>query len=155
VADAQQLIRPALGPAVADLRLGGCTFVLPGNALNDNNLTVAFETGTDAASPYSDDVHGTLTVGTQTMKTGTGISTPLPGVGDKAVWGSAAGYPMISALKGDVYCSVTTADDAAKLAIIGGPGNPLPQGTKAQQAQQAQYAKLEGKLCTDLFAVVK
>jgi hypothetical protein len=83
VADAQPLVRPALGPAVADLRLGGCTFVLPGNAVNDNNLTVAFETGTDAASRYSDVVHGTFTVGSQTMKTGTGISTPLAGVGDE------------------------------------------------------------------------
>jgi hypothetical protein len=68
------------------------------------------------------------------------------------MWGSDAGYPTVSALKGDVYCSVSTADDATQLTIIGGPGDPLPQGSKAQQAQ---YAQLEGKLCADLFAVVQ
>ena len=37
------------------------------------------------------------------------------------------------------------------LTIIGGPNNPLPQGS---DAQLAQYAALEGKLCTDLFSLV-
>jgi hypothetical protein len=47
---------------------------------------------------------------------------------------------------------LSTADDATQLTIIGGPGDPLPQGSTAQQSQ---YAQLEGKLCTDLFAVVQ
>jgi hypothetical protein len=152
VADAQQLIRGQLNPAVADLRLGGCTFVLLGKQLADNNLTVAFETGTDAASRYSGDVKGTITIGGSTVSTGSPLTTPLTGVGDKAAWGSDAGYPTISALKGDVYCTVSTADDATQLTIIGRPGDPLPQGSTAQQAQ---YAQREGKLCTDLFAVVQ
>ena len=152
VADAQSLIRAQLSPAVADLRLGGCTFVLPGKQLADNNLTVAFETGTDAASRYSGDVKGTITIGGSTMSTGSPLTNPLTGVGDKAAWGSDAGYPTVSALKGGVYCTVSTADDAIQLTIIGGPGSPLPQGSTAQQAQ---YAQLEGKLCTDLFAVVQ
>jgi hypothetical protein len=152
VADAQQLIRGQLSPAVADLRLGGCTFVLPGKQLADNNLTVAFETGADAASRYSGDVKGTMTIGGSTMSVGSPLTKPLTGVGDKAAWGSDAGYPTISALKGDVYCTVSTADDATQLTIIGGPSDPLPQGSTAQQAQ---YAQLEGKLCTDLFAVVQ
>jgi hypothetical protein len=83
---------------------------------------------------------------------GSPLTKPLTGVGDKAAWGSDVGYPTISALKGDVYCTVSTADDATQLTIIGGPGDPLPQGSAAQQAQ---YAQLEGRLCTDLFAVVQ
>lgn len=152
VADAQQLVRGTLPPAVADLRLGGCTFVLPGQKLADNNLTVAFQTGADASSLYSDGVKGIVSIGGSTMTVGMALTNPLTGVGAKAMWGSDAGYPTVSALKGDVYCSVSTGDDATKLTIIGGPGNPLPHGS---QAQQAQYAQLEGKLCTDLFAVVQ
>ena len=151
VADAQALISATLSAAVPDPRLGGCTFVLPGNALNANNLTVIFVTGSGAAGRYKDDMNGTLTVGGQTLKGGQSLTTPLSGVGDKAVWGSNSGYPTISALKGSVYCSVSTADDATKLTIIGGANTPLPQGT---QAQQAQYAQLEGKLCDDLFGLV-
>jgi hypothetical protein len=151
VADAQALVTSTLSAAVPDERLGGCTFVLPGNALNDNNLTVGFEVGGDAASRYSDDVKGVFSAGGTTVSAAPPVTTPLSGVGDKAVWGADAGYPTVSALKGDTYCTVTPADDATQLTIIGGAGNPLPQGT---QAQQAQYAQLEGKLCTDLFAQV-
>ena len=60
-------------------------------------------------------------------------------------------YPTVSALKGSVYCTVSTADDATKLTIIGGPNTPIPQ---ASQAQRLQYAQLEGKLCNDLFGIV-
>jgi hypothetical protein len=151
VADAQALIRATLGPAVNDPSFGGCTFLLPGNQLDDSNLTVAFQVGSQAASRYQQDVSGTFSVGGSTISTGTGVSTPLSGVGDKAVWGSDAGFPKVSALKGDVYCTVSTTSDATQLTIIGGPGDPLPQGTTAQQAQ---YAQLEGKLCTDLFGIV-
>jgi hypothetical protein len=151
VADAQALIVPKLSAAVGDGRLGGCTFVLPGNAVNDNNLTVGFETGSGAASRYQDDTTGTFSAGDQSVKAGDGVTTPLSGVGDKAVWGATVGYPTISSLKGSVYCTVSTADDATKLTIIGGANNPLPQGT---QAQQLQYAQLEGKLCNDLFGLV-
>jgi hypothetical protein len=150
IADAQALITSKLPAAVPDGRLGGCTFVLPGNQLNDNNLTVIVDQGQDAAGRYTDDTKGVTTIGTATMSTGDALTTPLSGVGDKAVWGAAAGYPTVSALKGDVYCNISTADDATKLTIIGSPNNPLPQGTPAQQAQ---YAQLEGKLCSDLFAL--
>jgi hypothetical protein len=151
VADAQALVTSTLSAAMPDERLGGCTFVLPGNALNDSNLTVGFEVGGDAASRYSDDVKGVFSAGGTTVSAAPPVTTPLSGVGDKAVWGSDAGYPTISALKGEVYCTVSPADDATQLTIIGGANEPLPQGT---QAQQAQYAQLEGKLCTDLFAQV-
>jgi hypothetical protein len=151
VADAQALVTPKLGAAVPDESLGGCTFVLPGNALNDSNLTVAFEADGGAASRYSDDVKGVFSAGGTTVSAAPPVTTPLSGVGDKAVWGSDAGYPTMSALKGSTYCSVSPSDDATQLTIIGGAGDPLPQGTPAQQAQ---YAQLEGKLCTDLFAEV-
>ncbi len=151
VADAQALITSKLSAAVADTRLGGCTFVLPGNKINDNNLTVGFESGSGAAGRYKGDVDGTFSAGGQTVSAGSAETTPLSGIGDKAVWGSNAGYPTISALKGSVYCTVTTADDATQLTIIGSSNNPLPQGT---QAQQLQYAQLEGKLCNDLYEVV-
>lgn len=152
VADAQRLIRTTLSTAVSDSRLGGCTFVLAGNAINDNNLTVALETGAGAADRYDGDVKGTFTAGGATVNTGDGVTTPLNGVGDKAVWGTTVGYPTVSALKGDVYCTVSTADDATQLTLIGAPGNPLPQGTPAEQKQ---YAGLEGALCNDLFALVQ
>lgn len=151
VADAQALIHPTLSAAVADPRLGGCTFVLPGNQLNDNNLTVTFEDDAEASKRYDEDVNGTFSAGGATVSVGPGAHTPLSGVGDKAVWDSTAGYPGVSALKGNVYCSVSTADDATALTIIGAANNPLPQGT---QDQQAQYAQLEGKLCVDLFSLV-
>ena len=151
VADAQALIVPKLSPAVADGRLGGCTFVLPGNQLADNNLTVAFQTGSDADGRYKDDTNGTFTAGGQTVNVGDKLTTPLSGVGDKAVWGATSGYPRMASLKGSVYCAVSTADDATKLAIIGSANTPIPQGS---QAQQLQYAQLEGKLCTDLFGLV-
>jgi hypothetical protein len=152
LADAQALIRTTLPAAVPDGRLGGCTFVLAGNALADNNLTVSFDVGGDAASRYSDDVKGQFSAGNATMSIGPGVTTPLSGVGDKAVWGAVVGYPTVSALKGDVYCSVSTADDATQLTIIGSANNPLPQGSPAQQLQ---YAQLEGKLCDDLFGLVR
>jgi hypothetical protein len=88
--------RPRLRLLVSDPSFGGCTFLLPGNQLDDSSLTVAFQVGSQAASS-------------------------------------------------------TTTSDATQLTIIGGPGSPLPQGTTKQQAQ---YAQLEGKLCTDVFAVV-
>jgi hypothetical protein len=151
VSDAQPLIRPPLSAAVVDDRLGGCTFLLPGNQVADSNLTVGFEVGGDAANRYQGDVTGTFSAGGSTVNTGIKDTNPLPGVGDKAVWGSTAGYPMMSALKGDVYCNVSTTDDATKLTIIGTTNSPLPDST---QAQQLQYAQLEGKLCTDLFSKV-
>jgi hypothetical protein len=151
VADAQALILPKLSAAVADNRLGGCTFVLPGEPINGSNLTVVFETGSGAAGRFKDDTNGTFSAGGQSVNVGDAVTTSLSGVGDKAAWGATAGYPMISALKGSVYCSVSTADDATKLTIVGGANNPLPQGT---QAQQLQYAQLEGKLCNDLFGIV-
>jgi hypothetical protein len=151
VADAQPLIRSTLTAAVPDLRLGGCTFVLAGKTVGDNNLTVTFVVGGDAAGRYSDDVKGVITIGTTTMSAGPAITTPLSGVGDKAVWGTTAGYPTVSALSGDAYCSVSTADDATQLTIIGNSTNPLPVGN---QAQDLQYAQLEGKLCVDLFGLV-
>jgi hypothetical protein len=124
--------------------------VLPGKQINDNNLTVVYETGSGAAGRFKDDTNGTFSAGGQTVNVGDKVSTPLSGVGDKAAWGSTAGYPTISALKGSVYCSVSTADDGPSLTIIGAANNPLPQGT---QAQQLQYAQLEGKLCNDLFGL--
>ena len=151
VADAQALITTPLSAAVVDGRLGGCTFVLKGNQVNDNNLTVAVSEGADATKRYNEDLNGTFSAGGATISVGAGTTTPLNGVGDKAVWGSTVGYPQVSALKGSVYCNVSTADDATQLTIIGGPNEPLPQGTAAQQAQ---YAALEGKLCTDLFSLV-
>ncbi len=151
VTDAQALIVPKLSAAVADGRLGGCTFVLPGNQLADNNLTVGYETGSGAAGRYKDDTNGTFSAGGQSVNVGGAVTTPLNGVGDKAVWGSTSGYPTVSALKGSVYCNVTPADDATKLTIIGSPNTPIPQ---ASQAQQLQYARLEGKLCNDLFGLV-
>lgn len=151
VADAQPLVRPKLTAAVPAYDGGGCTFILPGNAPNDSNVDVNIATGSFAAGRYKDDVNGTFTVGDKTMAVGGKTSTVLSGVGDKAVWASTVGYPGVSALKGQVYCSVSTTDDGTKLTIIGSPTNPVANGTPAQQKQ---YAVLEGKLCSDLFAVV-
>lgn len=152
VSDAQPLIRPTLSAAVVDDGLGGCTFLLPGQQIADSNLTVAFEVGGDGPTRYTDDINGTFSAGGTTVNTGDKLTAPLPGVGDKAVWGATGGeYPTVSALKGNVYCSVSTTSDATKLSIIGDPNEPLPVGT---QAQQLQYAQLEGKLCTDLFSQV-
>lgn len=131
VSDAQKLIVPTLSAAVPDQRLGGCTFVLPGNTLADNNLNVAFRVGSDAAGSYTDAVNGTFTIDGTSEPGATALKNSLTGVGDKAVWGSDAGYPRMAAVQGDVYCSVSTADDATKLAIIGSSNNPLPEATPA------------------------
>ena len=34
--------------------------MLPGDQVNDNNLTFSFEVGGDAANRYTDDLNGTL-----------------------------------------------------------------------------------------------
>jgi hypothetical protein len=151
VADAQALVVPKLSAAVADNRLGGCSFLLPGNQIADSNLTVEFQTGAQAESRYKDDTNGTFTAGGQSVNVGGAVTTPLSGIGDKAVWGATTGYPTVSALKGSVFCSISPADDATKLTIIGNTNSPIPQAT---QAQQLQYAQLEGKLCNDLFGIV-
>ena len=151
VVDAQTLITTKLPSAVADGRLGGCTFVLQGKQLADNNLTVIIEQGSEAAQRYTEDVNGTIIIGDTTASAGP------PSLRRSAEWGTKPsgeprpGIPEMSALKGDVYCSVSTADNATQLTIIGSANSPLPNGT---QAQQLQYAELEGKLCDDVFGLV-
>ena len=72
VSDAQALIVPKLSAAVADNRLGGCTFLLPGNQIADSNLTVGYETGSGAAGRYKDDTTGTFSAGGQSVNVGGG-----------------------------------------------------------------------------------
>lgn len=151
VADAQALVHPKLPAAVPTDELGGCTFILPGNASNDANVEVDLATGSFAAGRYKDSANGTFTISGKTVGGGGPKPNVLSGVGDKAVWNSVYGHVSVSALKGAVFCGVNIPDDGTKLTIIGKAGNPLPVGTPAQQKQ---YADLEAKLCTDLFAIV-
>ncbi len=80
VADAQALAKPTLSAA----QTGGpesCTFVLAGESLNGDNITVTVLEGDSDMQDYNDSVGGP----------GSGTPNPLPGVGDVAVWEQPTG----------------------------------------------------------------
>ncbi|MGH2512694.1 MAG: hypothetical protein ACRDGQ_08410, partial [Candidatus Limnocylindrales bacterium] len=125
---------------IAAAQTGGpesCAFVLPGEDINGDNLTVTVFPGDTDKTYYNDSVTGPAS----------GPSNPLPGVGDVAIWEQPApgAAPEVVAHQGSLTCVVQPPADASQLTI--------PHSGNVSASAAAAYAALEGVLCTDLFTV--
>ncbi len=141
VADAQALIKPTISAA----QTGGpesCAFVLPGEPINGDNMTVTVFPGDTDKSFYNDQATGMAS----------GPQNPLPGVGDVAVWEQpvAGATPFVVAHKGSLTCVVLPPADATPLTIEKTGSGPIFQ---VSDAAAAAYAAKEAVLCTDMFSV--
>lgn len=141
VADAQALVKPTISAA----QTGGphpCAFVLPGQPINGDNITVTVFPNDDDKGFYNDEVSGPAS----------GPPNPLPGVGDVAVWEqplAGASAPYVIAHKGSLTCVVLPPADTGPLTIDQTGSGPIYQ---ISDAAAAAYAVKEAVLCTDLFS---
>jgi hypothetical protein len=142
VADAQALIKPTITAAQTGGPLS-CAFVLPGEGINGDNMTVTVFAGDGDHSYYNDSVTGPAS----------GPQTPIPGVGDVAVWeqpAAGASAPFVAAYKGSLTCIVQPPADTSQLTIDQTGNGPIYQ---ISDGAAAAYAAKEAVLCTDLFSV--
>ena len=142
VADAQALVKVTIAAA----QTGGpesCAFVLPGEDINGDNLTVTVFPGDGNHQYYNDSLGGPVS----------GATTPIPGVGDVAVWEQpavGASAPEVGAYKGSLTCIVQPPADTSQLTIDQTGTGPIYNITAAAAAA---YAAKEAVLCTDMFSV--
>ena len=141
VADAQALAKPTLSAA----QTGGpesCTFVLPGESLNGDNITVTVLEGDSDMQYYNDSVNGPIPT----------TPNPLPGVGDVAVWEqfTAEAAPEVIAHQGSLTCVAQPPGDTSQLTIEQTGSGPMYQ---ISASAAASYAAKLGVLCTDVFSV--
>jgi hypothetical protein len=142
VADAQALVKVTIAAA----QTGGpesCAFVLPGQGIDGDNLTVTVFPGDSNNQYYNDAVSGPAS----------STPNPLPGVGDVAVWEqvvAGASAPEVAAHKGSLTCVVQAPADTSQLTIDQTGSGPIYQ---ISSAAAAAYAAKEAVLCTDLFSV--
>jgi hypothetical protein len=141
VADAQTLAKPTLSAA----QTGGpesCTFVLPGQDLNGDNITVTVLEGDTDMQYYNDSVGGPVS----------GTPNPLPGVGDIAVWEQLTGEsaPEVIAHQGSLTCVAQPPADTSQLTIDQTGSGPMYQ---ISASAAAAYAVKLAVLCTDVFSV--
>ena len=142
VADAQALLNVTISAA----QTGGpesCAFVLPGEDINGDNLTVTVFPGDTDHGYYNDNVTGPAS----------GPQTPISGVGDVAVWeqpAAGASAPFVAAYKGSLTCVVLPPGDDGKLTIDKTGNGPIYQ---ISSSAAAAFAAKEAVLCTDLFSV--
>jgi hypothetical protein len=142
VADAQALVKVTIAAA----QTGGpesCAFVLPGEAINGDNLTVTVFPGDASHQYYNDSLGGPVS----------GATTSIPGVGDVAVWEQpavGASAPEVGAYKGSLTCIVQPPADTSQLTIDQTGTGPIYNITAAAAAA---YAAKEAVLCTDMFSV--
>jgi hypothetical protein len=143
LSDAQKLLKPTIAAA----KTGGsetCAFVLPGQSLSGDNLTVTVNPLDNDKSFYNEMVG----IG--------GASSPahtVPGVSG-AVWvqvvpGTA---PQLVARDGNTTCVVQPPDDATTL-TIGEHGSTTGALGHATDADAAAYATEMAPLCTEALAV--
>lgn len=141
VADAQDLTTATLSAA----KTGGplsCAFVLPGQDLGGDNITVTVFQNDGGKKFYDDTVKNQLPSG----------GTPLSGVGDEAAWGQpVAGEsgPVVAAHKGSISCVVALPADLTTITIDKTGGGPIFNVT-AEAA--ASFAAKMGVLCNDMFS---
>ena len=140
LADAQALVMVPIAAA----QTGGpetCAFVLPGEDINGDNMTVTVFPGDSDKQYYNDSVTGPAS----------GPQNPLPGVGDVAVWEQVTGgsAPFVAAQKGSLTCVVLPPGDTSRLTIDQTGSGPIYQ---ISNAAAAAYAVKEAVLCSDLFA---
>jgi hypothetical protein len=142
VADAQVLVKPTIAAA----QTGGpetCAFLLPGQPINGDNLTVTVFPGDTDKTYYNDQATGPAS----------GTPNPLPGVGDVAVWEQpVAGQstPYVVAHKAQMTCEVLPPADSSQLTIPGGNGDPV---FSVSATDATAYAAKEAVLCADLFSL--
>lgn len=141
VADAQALAKPTLSAA----QTGGpesCTFVLPGESLNGDNITVTVLEGDSDKHYYNDAVGGPVST----------TPNPLPGVGDVAVWEQLTGEsaPEVIAHQGSLTCVAQPPGDTSQLTIDQTGSGPMYQ---ISASAAAAYAVKLAVLCTDVFSV--
>jgi len=141
VADAQALTTATLSAA----KTGGplsCTFLLPGQDLGGDNITVTVFQGDGDKKFYDDTVNNQLPNG----------GTPLSGVGDEAAWGQpVAGEsgPVVAAHKGSITCVAALPADLTLITIEKTGGGPI--FTVSADAAASFAAKM-GVLCNDMFS---
>jgi hypothetical protein len=143
LADAQALLTVKIGPAQSGGPLG-CSFLLPGEDINGDNLTVLIDSPDADLSNYTD-----LTTGTFALSDDW---TPISGIGDKAVWAQTVGFPTLVAHGSDVTCSVGVPGDASELTLHSTGASYGPTVTKANALA---YVDLMGKVCSDVFDAAK
>lgn len=142
VADAQALVKVPIAAA----QTGGpetCAFVLPGEGINGDNLTVTVFPGDTDKTYYNDNVSGPVS----------SSPNPIPGVGDETVWeqvAAGASAPEVIAHGGSLTCVVQPPADTTNLTIDQTGTGPIFQ---ISDAAAAAYAVKEAVLCTDLFSL--
>jgi hypothetical protein len=142
VADAQALIKPTIAAAQTGGPLS-CAFVLPGEGINGDNLTVNVFPD-DADKQFYNEAATTNAIGTP---------NPLPGVGDIAEWDqpvAGATAPEVNAHQGSITCEVQPPADTSQLTIEQTGNGPIYQ---ISEAAAAAFAAKEAVLCTDMFSV--
>ena len=142
VADAQALIKPTIAAAQTGGPLS-CAFVLPGEGINGDNMTVNVLPGDGDHGYYNDSVTGPASR----------TADPIPGVGDVAVWeqpAAGASAPFVAAYKGSLTCIIQPPADTSQLTIDQTGNGPVFQ---ISDVAAAAYAAKEAVLCTDLFAL--
>ena len=142
VADAQVLVKPTIAAA----QTGGplpCAFVLPGQDITGDNLTVTVFPNDADKNYYNDAVTGATS----------STPNPLTGVGEVAVWEqpmAGATAPEVVAHKGSMTCVVQPPADTSPLTIEQTGSGPIYQ---ISVTAAAAYAAKEAVLCTDVFTV--
>lgn len=142
LADAQALVKPTIAAAQTGGPLS-CAFVLPGQDINGDNLTVTVFAGDGDHHYYNDSVTGPAS----------GTPHPIPGVGDMASWdepAAGASAPEVAAYKGSLTCIVQPPADTSPLTIDQTGSGPI---YSISDAAAAAYAAKEAVLCTDMFSV--
>jgi hypothetical protein len=142
VADAQVLTTATLSAA----KSGGpqsCAFLLPGQDVSGDNLTVTVFAGDSSKKFYDNSVTELLA----------GAGTALPGVGDEAEWGqpvAGESSPVVVAHKGSLSCVAAGPADLTPMMIDKTGGGPIYQ---VSSAAAASFAAKMGVLCNDVFSV--
>ncbi len=142
VSDAQALVKPTIAAA----QTGGpesCAFVLPGQDITGDNLTMTVFPNDADKNYYNDAVTGATS----------STPNPLTGVGDVAVWEqpvAGATAPEVVAHKGSITCVVQPPADTSPLTIEQTGSGPIYQ---ISATAAAAYAAKEAVLCTDVFTV--
>jgi hypothetical protein len=141
LADAQALVKVPIAAAQTGGPLG-CAFVLPGQDINGDNLTVSVYPGDSDKTYYNDSVSGPVS----------SSPNPIPGVGDVTVWEQPAGSasaPEVIAHGGSLTCVVQPPADTSQLTVDQTGNGPLYQ---ISETAAAAYAAKEAVLCADMFA---
>jgi hypothetical protein len=141
VSDAQPLAKATLNAAKSG-GPGSCEFLLPGQDVSGDNISVTVFPDDGDKKYYNDHL------GFSSAK-----SQPVAGDPD-AVWNQAVdgSAPMLIAHKGSTTCVVIPPADESNL-TIGQHGSGVPGLNAASLADAQAYATKEAPVCDDVFSV--